>query len=120
MRTTKFCQNIGEKHLRDKASPSKCYCSTCYNEMKLRLEKIEKEGGAIAGLRGARMLAGGSFGYERSKDEKRRNLGAFFHYVMPHIPQAKADKLINDIVVNGTGTSDFSTNHGIVRVKMIH
>lgn len=117
MRTTKYCQNIGPRHLRDKKSPSKCYCSDCYDEIKNRLETIEKQGGRIQGLRAARMLAGGSFGYERTIDEKKRNLAAFFHYVMPEIPNAKAQVLINDIA-NNSGTVDMMAQDGIKRVKM--
>lgn len=121
-RTTKYCQNhyLGARHLRDKKSPSKCYCTECYNEIKQRLENIDKQGGRIVGLRGARLLAGGSFGYERTKDEKERNLQAFFHYVMPEIPSLRATALIKDIVNNGSGTSDFSTERGIQKVKMIN
>lgn len=119
-RTTKYCQNIGVRHLRDKNSPSKCYCTECYNEIKTRLETIERQGGPVAGLRAVRTLVGGSFGYARSKDEKKLQLSAFFHYVMPHIPSAKADVLIRDIVNNGSQTSDFCTNNGIVKVKMIN
>ncbi len=116
MRTTKFCQNIGTRHLRDTKSPSKQYCSHCYQEISERLATIEQQGGRIQGLRGARMLAGGSFGYERSVDEKKRNLAAFFHYVMPEIPSAKAQVLINDIAKN-SGTYDMMGQNGIQRVK---
>lgn len=116
-RTTKYCQNIGERHLRDLKSPSKQYCSHCYQEISERLATIEQQGGRIEGLRAARTLAGGSFGYERSVDEKKRNLAAFFHYVMPEIPNARAQILINDIAKN-SGTVDMVAQGGkIQRVK---
>lgn len=116
MRTTKYCQNIGPRHLREDSSPSKCYCVTCYDKIKARMATIEAQGGPIEGLRGARMLAGGSFGYERTQGEKERNLRAFFHYVMPHIPEEKAEVYAKEI--SKSNSADFSTKDGIKRVNM--
>lgn len=115
MRTTKYCQNIGPKHIRNVDSPSKHYCTECYNSTKARLEKINQQGGPVAGLRMARVMADGSFGYERSRNDKERNLRAFFYYVMPHIPDAKVDVLVKDMAK--TNSSDYCTNDGIKRVK---
>lgn len=116
IKRTKYCQNIGPRHLRGE-SPNKQYCLECYTKLKERYARIESEGGPIAGLRGARVLADGSFGYERTAQEKERNLNAFFYYVMPHIPEEKAKKYIKDIVSQGN-SNDFCTNDGIRRVKM--
>ena len=116
MRKTIYCQNIGPKHLRDTNSPSKHYCNECYGKLKAKYDLIEAQGGPIEGLRGARVLAGGSFGYEQSQNDKERNLHAFFHYVMPHIPEEKAHALSKEISKNGR--VDFCTKDGIKRAKL--
>lgn len=115
-RTTKYCQNIGPRHLRG-GSPNKQYCVGCYEAMKERLERIKQEGGPVEGLRAARTLADGSFGYERTQADKERNLNAFFHYCMPHIPQERAQHLAKEIA-KGPKHNDFATSEGIKRVKM--
>lgn len=102
MKKTKYCQNVGPRHLRGD-SPSKHYCSECYGTLKARYEQMEKHGGPVEVLRGARLLAGGSFGYERSKREKETNLRAFFYCVMTHIPQAEADQHITNILSGPQG-----------------
>mgnify|MGYP006935511271 CR=1 FL=1 len=116
MRKTKYCQNIGEKHLREKNSPSNHYCVACYTKLKERYKVIEAQGGPIAGLRAARCLADGSFGYERSANEKERNLRAFFYYVMPHIPDEKAEQYVKEIA-HRDGVNEHCTNDGIKRVR---
>lgn len=119
MRSTKYCQNIGSRHAREKESPSKHYCIDCYTKLKDRYTKIETQGGPIAGLRAARALADGSFGYEKSKRDKDRNLRAFFYYVMPHIPDEKADHYVREIVHRTNETrQDYCTNDGIQTVKV--
>lgn len=95
---TKYCLNyVKGRHLNDGKSPSHMHCSECYPEVKERYDSIERHGGALVGLRAARTLSGGSFGYETTQGEKERNLNAFFHYVMPHIPGDVARKLSKDI-----------------------
>lgn len=102
-RKTKYCLNYEKgRHLNDKKSPSGCYCSGCYDEMKNRLRLIEQQGGAIQGLRAARCKADGSFGYERTKTEKETNLRAFFYYVMTHIPTEKAERFVKEIAASNT------------------
>ncbi len=118
MKKTKYCQNIGPKHLRNTDSLSKHYCTTCYSELKQRYDMIEKQGGCINGLRAARAIGGGSFGYEKSKSEKEQNLSAFFHYVMLHIPKEKATSMIKDIVYKNDSSREYLTNEGPRTVKI--
>ena len=117
-RKTKYCLNFGKgKHLNNGKSPSSMHCSECYEEVKKKYESIEAHGGNVEGLRAARMLAGGSFGYERTKGDKERNLMAFFHYVMPEIPIETAQIMAKDIAYNGT-TELEHFRKGYVKVKM--
>ncbi len=103
-RKTKYCLNFGlGKHLNDGKSPSHMHCSRCYEEVKNRLETIEKQGGPVEGLRAARVFNGGfSAGKVRgySEKEKTQDLMAFFYYVMPHIPMDQARMLSRDIANN--------------------
>lgn len=97
-RKTKYCLNYAAgRHLNDGKSPSHMHCSACYEEVKKRYTSIDNHGGPIVGLRAARMLAGGSFGYERSQGDKERNLRAFFHYVMPEVHNARVEKLVKEM-----------------------
>lgn len=88
----------------------------CYGEAKNKYARIEAQGGQVVGLRAARMLAGGSFGYERSKAEKERNLLAFFNYVMPEIPIERATMLAKDIAYDGNLELEHHSK-GYVKVK---
>lgn len=118
-RKTKYCLNFGKgKHLNDGLSPSNMHCSKCYEEVKHRYEVTEKQGGAIVGLRAARMLAGGSFGYEYSQSEKERNLRAFFNYVMPEIPAEQANLLAKEIAYKSNAVELPTQNGGYKEVKM--
>jgi hypothetical protein len=115
-RKTKYCVNYKRgKHLNDGKSPSHMYCSECYPEAKAKYEKkidnIEAQGGRLVGLRAARTLAGGSFGYERSKEEKTTNLMAFFNYVMPEIDTERALQLSREIA-EGSGKSEIQKQDG--------
>lgn len=117
-RKTKYCLNYAAgKHLNDGLSPSHMHCSACYDEVKERYATIEKQGGPIEGLRAARVLADGSFGYERRPEDKDRNLRAFFYYVMPHLHQARVDQLVKEMTKENT--NDFITQGGVLkRVQM--
>lgn len=111
-RKTKYCLNYANgRHLNDGKSPSGCYCSVCYQDVKKRLETTQQQGGPIEGLRGARTLAGGSFGYEQTKEEKERNLRAFFHYVMPHIHGDRARQLAKEIAEK-PGVNEYNVQSG--------
>jgi hypothetical protein len=118
-RKTKYCLNyaIGQ-HLNDGKSPSHMHCSACYEQVKKRYDAMMNQGGPLVGLRAARMHAGGSFGYERTQNEKETNLMAFFNYVMPHIPIEQARKLSKEIAAN-SGTCELPKQDGSYRkVKM--
>lgn len=117
-RKTKYCLNYGKgKHLNDGKSPSYMHCSQCYDEVKKKYESIEKHGGPVIGLRAARMLAGGSFGYENHRGDKERNLMAFFNYVMPEIPLETARIMAKDIA-NSNNAELEHFRKGYVKVKM--
>lgn len=116
-RKTKYCLNYSKgKHLNDGKSPSHMHCSECYEEVKLRYESIERNGGPVEGLRAARMLSGGGFGYETNRGDKERNLRAFFHYVMPEMHQARVDKIVRDLAKSNKG--EFVAQGG--KIKTVH
>jgi len=111
-RKRKYCLNftIGS-HQIDKESKSTCYCSNCYDAAKKRYDNMQKMGGELVGLRAARTLAGGSFGYETRMVDKKRNLMAFFNYVMPHIPIERAIYL-TDKICEGKNTIELESHDG--------
>lgn len=104
-RKTKYCLNYAKgRHLNDGKSPSHMHCSECYEEVKERYASIQANGGALEGLRAARTLAGGSFGYENNERDKERNLRAFFWFVMPEVHQARVDKLVKEMSISNKVT----------------
>lgn len=88
MKATRWCQRVGleeEKHLRNVDSPSKHYCTACYNEMKFRYDNHQNL------IKGTFHLA------QWSGNRKELEMRAFFACVMPEISDTKADRIIKSM-----------------------
>ncbi len=99
MKPTKYCQDPVcryNKVLREKNSPSAHYCKRHYLEYKIRYDKrLENQKDWQNGLRGARMLAGGSF-HPCNERDYSLGLSAFFYYVFPEIDDDRRLELVRE------------------------
>jgi hypothetical protein len=77
----KKCSGIGCNNIREKTSPSRDYCNSCYIRMKDRYANWQ------IGLRGLRIMT----------DRPRMLLSGFFAYCMPHVTDDRANEIIDTV-----------------------